>query len=380
MWGEGLARLAGAAGAVVTVLALVLTASGASPNQGRLLGEFHWGFDLALLVFYLVPLTVALRTIAKRKVESIYISVWYVVGGLIWLVGLTAVGANPWIGGVGSALTTSFYTVGMVGLWSVGVGIGAAYYLIPRVTDNPLFSRPLALAGFWSLAFAQVWTGPAAMIYGPAANWIESVAIIFTMGMIVPGLAVLANFIGTLQGKWSLVRERSDLRFAVAGAVVLVFLSFVSSAEGFRSVASVVGLTQFSTGTRYGLLYGAASMLAAAFLYYALPQAFGRQLYSETAGRRQLQLMFWGVGGVTIFTWLAGLAAGYTWLAGAYTGAFASVGEGFAHTLSSTRTLGILALLAVLVVATAQIIMVLNLWRTVTSGAAAPQEVLVEAA
>lgn len=375
--GERLARLAAGPGAVITALAILMVGAGITPNQGRLLGEFHVGFDLALIAFYLVPLTVTLRTLAKRTVESLYVSVWYIVGGLVWLVGLLIVGMNPWVGGVGSALLGSFYVAGLIGLWSVGVGIGSSYYVVARATQNPLFSRSLALAGFWSLAFAQLWTGPTSLIFGAAANWIETIAVVFTLGLIVPALAVLANFIGTIEGKWSLVRDRSDLRFAVVAALVSVFLAFVSSAQGFRSVAVVTGQTTFGFGTQFGLLYGAAFLFAAAFLYYAVPQAFGRELFSETTGRRQLQLTLWGVGGATVALWVGGLAAGFTWLSGSYTGAFASIGAGFASTLDATGTLTLFFFLFTVVLALGQLAMVVNLYRTITSGAAAPQEVLV---
>ncbi len=377
--GERLARLAAGPGAVITALAIVLVGAGLTPNQGRVFGEFHVGFDVALVLFYLVPLFICLRTVADRTVESIFISVWYILGGLLWLVGLMVVGLNPWIGGVGSALLGSFYSAGLIGLWSVGVGIGAAYYVVVRTTDNPLFSRSLALAGFWSLAFAQVWTGPASLIFGAAAEWIETIAVVFTLGMIIPALAVLANFIGTIQGKWALVRERSDLRFAIVGAVVAVFLSLVTSAQGFRSVAVVTGQTSFGPATQTGLLLGVASLYSAAFLYYALPRAFGRTLFSESLGRRQLQLTLWGVGGLVLSMWVGGLAAGYTWLSGSYTGAFASVGEGFVNTLNATGPFRISAFIFSFVVAAAQLTFVVNMYRTVTSGAAAPQEVLVTA-
>lgn len=376
LWQERLAGLSVALTAALTAVGIISIGFGF--NGGQLLAEFPLAVDVLLVVLYFVPLAITVQTVRRRTEENMFISLWYLLAGLVWLVGLTVVGNFPGSGGVASALQNRFLVSGIIGVWVVGVGIGAVYYVLPKATGNPLYSRSLALAGFWSMVFAQLWTGASSFIFGPAGEWIETVSVVFTLGMLVPTLAVLANFIGTLQGSWQLVRDRAELKFGIVGAVMAVFLAGVTGVQGFRSVSAVVGLTPFESGTRYGLIYGVGFLLAASFLYHALPRSTGRELFSESLGRLHMRLTLWGVGGVVILTWLAGLTSGYTWLGGVRTGSFDSVGDGFLATLDAVGSLYILTVVAAAVAAAGQLAFATNLYRTITSGTPASREILVE--
>ncbi|MDH3540026.1 MAG: cbb3-type cytochrome c oxidase subunit I, partial [Acidimicrobiia bacterium] len=333
LWNEPAAIVAGALGAIVTLAGVI--GIGLGFTDGLPLAEFYWPVDLVLIALYLVPLAIAMMTLRDRTEEGMYISLWYILAGLIWLPGLMIAGNIPGAGAVGGAIQNSFFVSALLGQWAVGLGIGAVYYVIPKATGNPLFSRPLALAGFWSLAFAQLWTGPAQLIFGPASDWIETIAVVFAFGLIVPALAVLANFVGTMSGSWGLLAERADLRFGVAGAVAVAFFALVTGVGGFRSVSAVVGLTPFEAGTRYALVFIAASLLSSSFLYHAFPRVLGRQLFSPGLATAHLRLTLWGGGTTVLLFWLAGIASGYTWLGGAVTGSIPPVGETFVTTLDT---------------------------------------------
>lgn len=365
----GLAASAGAT--LVGILGI-----GFGITDSRLLAEMHWSVDLFLGLTYLIPLVVSIQTIKQRTETSMYVSLWYILAGVIWLPGLMLAGNIPGNTGTGAALQSAFYGSGIIGLWSVGIGIGAVYYVIPKATGNPLFSRPLALAGFWSLAFVQLWTGGATLVAGPASDWIESIGIVFTFGMIVPAVAVAANYIGTLEGAWDQVRQRTELQFGVAAAVTSLFLAIIAGGQAFRSANAVVGLTIFGSGTRYALLFGAAFFYAASFLTHAIPRSFGRALFSEALGRLSLRIVMVGVSLTAILTWLGGLTAGYGSLAGAYTGEPLNVGESFGSAAGSANY-GLIAV-ATLIAVVGHGLFVFNTYRTITSGVATDQEVLLE--
>ncbi len=375
LWREEFAMAAGVMAAAVTVIGVI--GIGLGFTDGMLLAEFYWPIDGALVSLHSAPLLVAVMTLRHRTEPGIYVSLWYVLAGLVWLVGLLIVGNIPGSGAVGGSIQNSFYVGALIGQWVVGVAIGAVYYVIPKSSGQPLFSRPLALAGFWSLAFAQLWTGPALVVFGPMSDWLETIGIVFVFGLIVPALAVAANYIGTMSGAWHLLEDRPDLRFGVAGGVALAFFSIITGIQGFRSVAAIVGLTPFGVGTRYAWVFIVATLLASSFLYHAVPRLFGRRLYSMGLARLHLRLTVWGAGAVALLWWWAGLAAGYAWMAGATTGSTPPVGATFALTAGITRPLYTLALLAGLAVFAGQLTFAYNLFRTYTSGESADREILV---
>lgn len=376
LWQERVAGLSVVLTAAVTAVGIL--SIGLGFNEGQFLAEFPLVVDIVLLALYIVPLAVTVQTLRKRTEENMYISLWYMLAGLVWLVGLMVVGNFPGSGGVASALQNRFFVSGLLGVWVVGVGVGAVYYVLPKATDNPLYSRSLAMTGFWSLVFVQLWTGGASFMFGPASDWIETVSVVFTLGLLIPALAVLANFIGTMEGSWHLVRERSEIQFGVVAAVMAVFLFGVTGVQGFRSITAVVGFTPFESGTRYGLIFGVGYLLAASFLYHALPRSMGRSLFSEELGRLHMRLTLWGVGGVVVLTWLAGIASGYTWLGGVHTGSFDSVGDGFFNTLDTVSVLYTLTIIATAVAVAGQLAFATNLYRTITSGLPVDREVLVD--
>jgi len=371
---EPLAVAGLAASAAVTLVGIL--GIGFGYTDSRVLAEMHWTVDIVLGLTYLIPLVVSIQTVRQRTETSMYVSLWYILAGVIWLPGLLLAGNIPGNTGTGAALQGAFYGSGIIGLWSIGIGIGAVYYVIPKTTGNPLFSRPLALAGFWSLAFVQLWTGGSTLVAGPASDWIESIGIVFTFGMIVPAVAVAANYIGTLDGAWDQVRDRTDLQFGVAAAVTSLFLAVIASGQAFRSANAVLGLTIFGSGTRYALLFGAAFFYAASFLTHAIPRSFGRALFSEAQGRLSLRIVMVGVSLTTILTWLSGLTAGYGSLAGAYTGEPLNVGESFGSAAGGANY-GLIAV-ATLITLAGHSLFVLNSYRTITSGVATDQEVLLE--
>ena len=269
---------------------------------------------------------------------------------------------------------------GITELWLIGIGIGTAYYLVPKITGNPLFNRQLALIGFWSLAFAGAWLGQSRFVYGPGPEWLETTASAFGLALVVAAMAVVTNLVGTMSGKWSMVSESAALRFTMVGSAVYLVAAFLRFLPGIPSVAAVTGLTSFADGTMVLVLFGLAGLWAGAFVYHALPRLIGREIYSERLTRVHLQATLAGAGGLALLLWLAGLISGYSWAAGALTGTYVAVGEGFANTVDQVRLAYSLTALAALVLFGGQVAFAYNTYRTFTSGRPTVHEALVPGA
>ncbi len=374
LWNERLANLGLWLAVGVNVAAVVLLAAGFT--EGREWAELPWWLDLAGLAVLGIPTLIVTRTVLDRREEGLYVSLWYAVAGLYWLVALYVLGNIPYLYGAAAQIQSSFLVSGVTHLWLIGIGIGTAYYLVPKITGNPLYSRQLALIGFWSLAFAGAWLGQSRHPYGPGPDWLDGVAVVLALALVVAALAVVANLAGTMQGKWMALRDSAALRFVSAAMVVLLLVAVVGTLQGLPSVAALIGLTAFGDGTLVLAVYGLATLLAAAFIYHAFPRLFGRTLFSERLSRLHLRLTIVGIGSLVALLWLSGLVSGYGWAGGSLSGAFAATGEGFGSVLDQVRVLYILAAPATAVLVAGQIVFVYNLFRTFTSGAAAPHEIL----
>ena len=99
----------------------------------------------------------------NRRPGHVYISLWYFVGAFFWFPWLYASAnlmvGSPHIHGVVHAAIAAWYAQGLLGYFFASVGLGAIYYLIPKVIGKPIHSYNLALLGFWSFEIFWGLTG-----------------------------------------------------------------------------------------------------------------------------------------------------------------------------------------------------------------------------
>jgi len=368
---ERLAHFGAATHTLVVTVGLVAIALGAGDSLE--LAEFPVWLDPFVLVALAVPAWVVTATLTARTERTIYVSLWYVLAGVWWLPALYLVGNMPGTTGIGTQLQSSFMVGGLIGAWLPAVGAGAAYYVVPRATGRPLYSRSLAQAGFWTL----IGTGLFASVtrYGASAapDWLETTGTVFSLGLVVAALATLANLAGTVHGSFSEVRESAPLRLIGAGLIVTFGISAFLSVQGFRSIDSIVGLTSWYEGLALATLLAAAPLLLIGAMAYALPQIAGRALVDSLAGRG-LRATLWGGSLTGLLLVISGLVTGLGW----NTGAVPNSGVDYVRTTGLTDTYQLLAILTSLVAAVGIGMLAMMILRTYTSGEAIASEVLIE--
>ena len=362
---------------LAVIAALHILAPWFGLSEGRELLEAPWYLDIALILALEVPLIVVTQTLLRRNEPTIFITLWYVVGGLYWLVGTLILSVIPGFTSVAAALQGAFAWSSILGLWVLGLGIGLGYYVILRESEQPLFSRSLAQAGFWTLAVAQAWVGPVRLVYGPAPDWIETVAVTLSVALFVGSVAVATNYIRTLDGAWDRVGASPALKFTLVGMVGYLLVAALWSISAFRSVAAVVGFTQWWDGIVYGIVVFTSLAFLAGFYHHALPRLLGRELHSMRLATTNLRLHVVGIGGSMVLLLIAGLIAGFTWAGGSYSGLVQAAGEGFAATTSGVGLFWSLLVIFGILAAAAQFTFVNQMYRTFTSGAPSEREVLV---
>ena len=341
---QTLALLAGSAhaGLVLIGVLVVLFRGPAGPE----LAEFPPLLDWPVVAVSLVPALIVTSMIRERTEEGTYVSLLYVIGAVWWYPALYVTGSIPDLPGIGPFLQTSLVAGGMLMLVFPAAALGGAYYVLVKESGRPLFSGPLARAGFWTLAGSALLATPSRYLGGPAPDWTETVAVAASMGLALSALAVMANIGLTLSGDWETARGSVVARMVLAGTVAYSLITLLMGASGFRSVAAVVGLTTWYDGLITGLMLVAIPALGLAFVYYAFPRTTGRELSGTETVTRGLRLTLWGGGAAAGSLAVAGLATGLTWNWAIASGARANSGIGFSDTLAGIDTLFTLAALA----------------------------------
>ena len=222
-----------------------------------------------------VPLVL---TLFQRKVEHLYVSVWYLSAAVVWFPILYITANLPGVHfGVQAALVNWWYGHNVLGYFVTPVAVGTAYYLIPKVLGRPIASYNLSLVGFWALALYYGQAGVHHLVGGPLPTWVVSVGVVASIMMAVPVIAFAVNQTLTMKSNWRALKFSPTLRFAVVGAAGYIGSSIEGCFEALRSVSTVMHFTHATVAHAHFGLYTFFSFVMFAGVYFALPRVLERE-------------------------------------------------------------------------------------------------------
>jgi len=336
--------------------------------------ELPWPIDILLLNSFLMLAQNVAATIARRVERRLAPPLWYYMAAIVILPATYAFGnlAAPWYVGVNQQIVAGFAVAGTAAALAM-MGIGTAYYVLPRATGLPIYSERLALMGFWSLVFAAPWVGQVWGVLGPTQDYLETAAIVFAVWLVVPALCVLVNFWGTLRGGWQHVLSDPAVRFIVGGSVFLTFSAIHFAVGSLRTVQNIVGHTTWDIATQTALA-GGLGMFLIALIYHLYPRITGRALYRVAWGFRHFWLVTVGLTAAVLSMSVAGAIQGYLQIAGVDTGQAIATGQRWSVITLSVRPLFVLRIAGGGLIFLGLILFLSNLIRTAIEGEEAPVE------
>lgn len=291
----------------------------AGENQGVSLFEFPFYADIAIIVGLAGVTRVASRSALAHREPHVYISVWFFVAAVWWLLFSYVIGSLAGFRGTDLELANRFAEAGVLFLWVIPAGLGIAYYLIPKLTDSPLYSMRLAVISFWTMAGTFAWVGAHTFTFGPAADWLETINVVFAIAAFVPVAAALANLL--LSVDWTVARQSTPVRLALAGTVFYALLAVQILGLAFRSSSTVVQFTTWTEATFVITVLGAGSLWLMALISHL-----------RGGGALAMRLTVPGLGLLVASLWIGGMLAGFTWASGPRSQDFVNYGEGFINT------------------------------------------------
>jgi cytochrome c oxidase cbb3-type subunit 1 len=279
--------------------------------------EFVWPImaffvaGLALLLFLLY------RTVAHRGTRAIYISNWYILAAFAWTATLVTLAYLPWYQhGLSETVIQGYFMHNMVGMWFTPMALGITYYSLPKLLNKPIYSYALGVLAFWTQLAFYTPLGAHHFVFSPAPWSLQTVAIVFSIGMIVPVVAGTANFLLTMRGDWGGVRNSYALPFILVGVLLYFLGSMQGTLEALRSLQPVWHFTDFTVAHSHMTLYGFVTFLIWGAIYGLLPPVTGREPPLVPVG-----VHFWfALIGLTIYAsalMIGGTLRGLSWVHGA---------------------------------------------------------------
>lgn len=247
-------------------------------NGGGEYREYIWPIMLLFAIAVVITLVNYWQTIANRKTKEIYISNWYIVGAIMFTIVVLLVGYLPfWQNGLGETIAQGYYMHQGVGMWFMLFNLGLVYYFLPQQLNTPIYSYSLGILAFWTQILFYTVIGTHHFVFSALPWWLQTTAIVGSMGMLIPVFAGTTNFLMTFRGNFNKIGSSYTLPFYLVGIIFYFTGSFQGTAEAFRSANLYWHFTDFTVAHSHLTMYGIIAFMLWACIYTLVPRLTGKE-------------------------------------------------------------------------------------------------------
>ena len=289
-------------------------------TQGREWAELIWPIDVVVALAVILFMINVYMTIFTRQEPLLYVSLWYIAGGIAWTLSVYFIGNVMWnppsgaLPGIIDTIWLWFYGHNVVGLILTPMAVGLIYWVLPRAVDRPVWNHTMSLMGFWILLVIYTHTGTHHLLQAPVPRWLKVISIVDSIALVIPVLTVLLNVWLPMRGRWGMLHDNPGAKFVFAGSIWYFIVCFQGPMQSLPSVQRLTHFTQWVIAHAHIAILGFAGFVGIGAAYTILPLASGKPLYS----RRLADLQYWAMlGGLTLMFFgltIAGLVQGNSWL------------------------------------------------------------------
>ena len=304
-------------------IALAALSLFAGMNQSLEYAELEWPLDVGIVILWVIFAVNVFGTIIKRREEQMYVSLWYIIATVIavavlYIVNNLAVPAGllksySVFAGVNSANVQWWYGHNVVGFIFSTPILAMFYYFLPKSTGLPIFSHRLSIIAFWSLVFAYLWTGAHHLVYTPLPDWIQTLAICFSIFLIAPSWGSVVNGYYTVGADWGKMRTNYLTKFFILGITFYGLQTVQGPTQAIRVVSQLIHYTDWVPGHVHMGTMGWVTMIVTASMYYVVPRIFGTEIYSVKIANIHFWFVLAGQLAFSITMWITGIQQGALW-------------------------------------------------------------------
>jgi cytochrome c oxidase cbb3-type subunit 1 len=360
----------------VIVLAVITLPLGIT--RGKEYAELEWPIALLLAVVWIAYAVVFFGTLAKRKVEHIYVANWFFGAFIIAVAMLHVVNAAALpvsltksysaYAGVQDAMVQWWYGHNAVGFFLTAGFLGMMYYVIPKQINRPVYSYRLSIVHFWAIVFTYMWAGPHHLLYTSLPDWAQSVGMVFSLILLAPSWGGMINGMMTMSGAWHTLRSDPILRFLIVALSFYGMSTFEGPMMSIKTVNALSHYTDWNIAHVHSGALGWVGFITIGSLYYLLPRLFGR---TEMYSKKLIEVHFWvATIGVVLYIssmWIAGVMQGLMWRAVNEDG---TLTYSFIESVKATFPYYVIRLAGGTLYLTGMVVMAYNVAKTIAAGKA----------
>jgi cbb3-type cytochrome oxidase subunit 1 len=231
-------------------------------------------FPLVVDAFVVVGLAIAvvqfLPPFFAKGLEYLYVSSWYVIGGLIFTLLAYPMGnfVPEFVPGARGAAFSGLWIHDAVGLFVTPMALAILYFVIPAATGKPIFSHFLSMLGFWLLFFVYPLNGTHHYVFSVIPMEAQLTAIVASTILGVDVVIVVANLLLSLRGVGVFARD-PGLKFVAMSTIFYLVVSIQGSLQAQMAINQAVHFSDWVIGHSHLAMLGFATFAAAGGLVHA---------------------------------------------------------------------------------------------------------------
>lgn len=247
-------------------------------NGGGEYREYIWPVMVLFGIGIILSIWNFIKTIARRSNKEIYVSNWYIISAMMFLLVIAVVAYWPgWQNGLGETIVQGYYMHQGVGMWFMLFNLGLMYYFLPQQLNKPIYSYSLGILAFWAQILFYTLIGTHHFIFSAIPWWLQTIAIVGSAGMVIPVVAGTTNFLMTFNGSWHKLSGSYTLPFYLIGIIFYFTGSLQGTAEAFRFTNLIWHFTDFTIAHSHLTMYGIITFMLWGFIYTLVPRLTGKE-------------------------------------------------------------------------------------------------------
>jgi cytochrome c oxidase cbb3-type subunit 1 len=341
-------------------------------TQSKEYAETEWPIDILITLVWVAYGVVFFGTIAKRKVQHIYVANWFFAAYIITIAILHIVNnlslpvsmTKSYViySGAVDAMVQWWYGHNAVGFFLTAGFLGMMYYFVPKQAGRPVYSYRLSIVHFWALIAIYMWAGPHHLHYTALPDWAQSLGMVFSLILLAPSWGGMINGMMTLSGAWHKLRTDPILRFMIVSLSFYGMSTFEGPMMSIKTVNALSHYTDWTVGHVHSGALGWVAMITIGCVYSLYPRLLKLPgMYSTKAIEAHFWVMTIGVVLYIASMWIAGVMQGLMWRA---TNADGTLAYTFVESLKMTYPYYYVRFLGGSLVLSGMFIMLWNMWKT----------------
>jgi cytochrome c oxidase cbb3-type subunit I len=262
-------------GVLIGIVAILI-----GDSTGFMWLEFPRGSSVLLFAAFLLIAISAVATFGQRKERELYPSHWFLLAALLWFpwiystANLLLASGHP-VRGVTQAVIGWWFADNLIFVWLALVGLGVAFYFLPKLSGRPLQSNHMALFAFWTLMIFGTWCGVPQG--APVPAWLPALSSVASALTIIPLLVIAMIFVKTICGATTHCKG-GPFCYIKFGTVAFLLSSLMLIASGCPHFSKIVEFTWFGPAQTQLQILGFFAIVICGAIYELLPRVMGFEL------------------------------------------------------------------------------------------------------